>query len=137
MFEGLEGIGTLVVITVAFCTVLATFGVRLLEYLIFRMRQKKWCGENDRRKAVAHNNPGNSSAVALGKMDVRLETIGDKLGVFHRDFFDKHDDLIKAVREVSGAISDLDKNEEDRNTSIKQSVDGLHERIGTALTKEK
>lgn len=134
MFEGLEGLGTLVVIAVVFGYVLATFGVKLIELHIAKRRQKKYSGENDRRERRALNtgNPGHSnstSAVELGKIDVRLENVGDKLGVFHRDFFDKHGEQTEALRDISTAIRELDTNTQGGHDRLRESVIGLQEKI--------
>lgn len=73
------------------------------------------------RSTDAASNPGNSaSAVALARIDVRLEGIVDKLAVFHRDFFAGRDKLIEAVQEVGKEVGKEISEGHDR---LRKSVD--------------
>ncbi len=140
MFEGMDA-GTPLVIV--FAVILATFGVRFLDYLIVRRKEKRFDGEYDRRKPATSNpgnpgNPGNSgSAVALARVEVKLEGMVDKLGVFHRDFFDKTGEQTEALRDITTAIRELDKNTQGGHDRLRASVTELQKKVdeGNLLTE--
>lgn len=130
MFEGMDA-GTPLIIVIA--VILVTFGVRLLDYLIVKLNKKRYNGDRDRRSSPVPSNPGNpgnnTSAVELGKISVRLEAVTDKLGVFHRDFFDRDNDQLTILREINTSIKDLDKSIEEGHGRLRKSVTELQGKI--------
>lgn len=129
MFEGMDA-GTPLIIVIA--VILVTFGVRVIDYMIVRLKQKKYNGENDRRRAPVPSNPGNPSngtAVSFAKIDMRLENLADKLSVFHRDFSDKENDQTGAIKDVATAIREMDRNEEERHKRVRASLTDLQTKV--------